>query len=566
MNTEAEIQERQLPDLVVLSDLHLGEGLMEDLGRYSPMEDFFSDAAFARLLDRLHAKYSEDPSRLVLVLNGDFLDFLTSISLPDRAACRALGLKVSEVEKKFGLDPSPKKSVFKLDLIVSGHKTFFGALARFVGKGHHVRILRGNHDLELHFEEVREHFLDLLTRFDGGPVAEETRERVHFHEWFYIEPGRLYIEHGNQYEASNSIRYPLRPLLPGKKKKKREVLLDYPLGSLFVRYFYNRVRVLDPYSPRLISFEQYLEFLRRYHIVDIFRVVRDHYPFFMAALRPQTATGRSRPSSGEDARQETDFRALEKESDPGDLYHRLNELKVLPMAASKMALTREMLKPIAKRMLLAAVTVLMTFYVWLVIFNLIQHTTWLAEKVLIRSAFMFLFSVSTVLGLLWIAHSLSHRLRRRTDESVETCAQRADQIARITGVRMVLMGHTHIVDLRRIADDRATYANSGTWTSVDNPWDRLVPEARRLTFLHVQGESVKVCRWNDDAGRIDPVPLFLLAEDRARERCPDDFVLLPVGARRLSRRRRSAYRRRATKKAPRQGGTRSGRRGRAGQK
>ena len=505
-------------DLIVLSDLHLGEGCPGDSGRYAPREDFFSDEAFARLLDHLHGKYADDPARLVLVLNGDIFDFLTSTTVPDPEACESLPFEVSAGEKKFGLDPSPDKSVYKLDLIVSGHLLFFQALARFVGTGHSVHILRGNHDLELYFEEVQERLLEHLTLFEGGPTLEEARERIQFHQWFYIEPDRLYIEHGNQYEASNSIRYPLNPLLPNDSG----ILLDYPLGSIFVRYFYNRVRSVEPYAPRVVSFEQYLEFLHPFNILDLFRIARDHYPFFLAALGPEIVEGRIGPSSRKDAEQEAAFGALEETTEPPDLYRSIDGLKVHPMKASKLVFMKELAKPIVKRILLAAGMGLVGLYVWLVVFNLIQNATWLAENVFVQSMLLFLFSVVTVLALLWGIDFLEEKLRGRKDLRVETCAERADRIANLTGVRLVLMGHTHTVDLRKIADGNATYANSGTWTVVNNPWDRLVPETRRHTFLYVQGNEVRLCRWNDDAERIDRVPLFLFDEDRTREGCADD--------------------------------------------
>ncbi|HUT78221.1 MAG TPA: metallophosphoesterase family protein, partial [Polyangia bacterium] len=96
----------------------------------------------------------------------------------------------------------------------------------------------------------------------------------------------------------------------------------------------------------------------------------------------------------------------------------------------------------------------------------------------------------------------------RRNPEARNCAERAERIARLAGVSLVLMGHTHTVDHREIDGGRATYANSGTWTAVGNPWSRLMRDARRLTFLHVRGDRVELARWNDDAGRIDEVPLF----------------------------------------------------------
>lgn len=488
-------------DLIVFSDLHLGEGLLPS-GRYSPMEAFFHDEAFARLLCHLEGRY--DPAQLVLVLNGDCFDFLAVTVLPDGERRDALGVTGAEV--RFGLDPTADRSVFKLDSIVSGHKVFFAALAHFVAAGFRVEILRGNHDLELYYEEVQRALLAHLLRIESGLTPEGVRERVRFHQWFYLEPGRVYIEHGNQYEASNSIRYPLHPELP-LTRRRLEAQLDYPLGSLFVRYFYNQVHLLNPYAPRVASFEQYLDLLIRYSLPDLLRIARDHRTFFSAALNPQAAGGRSRDSDEEDARQEADFQALEAHTASGDLFRRLNALKVHPKAASKLAFVREMTKPILRRVLWNAAFTFLALYLWILIFNTIQSPI-LAEGVFARASLLLLFVVLTLGSLLWGANRILMRLRRRTDVTVGTCVERAGEIAQITRVPLVLMGHTHVVDLRKLAGGRATYANSGTWIAVDNPWDNLIPDARRLTFLLVEGNGVRICRWNDDAGRIDPVPFF----------------------------------------------------------
>ena len=81
------------------------------------------------------------------------------------------------------------------------------------------------------------------------------------------------------------------------------------------------------------------------------------------------------------------------------------------------------------------------------------------------------------------------------------------------------MGHTHMVEYRKINNGQSIYANSGTWTSIDNPWSRFMRDARRLTFLFVRGDTVEVLRWNDDAYRFDPVPLFQL-ESLTLDRVP----------------------------------------------
>lgn len=509
------------PDYLVVSDLHMGEGRKDDPPRFSPMEEFFYDEAFARLLQHLRARYQEDPTRLVLVINGDAFDFLTMTRIPAPETAVAHGFEVRPAERRFGLNPTPKKSVYGLDQIVAGHPIVIEALARFVAAGFRVEILRGNHDLELYYDLVQQRLIEHLTRAPGGPSPEEAAARVRFHQWFLLEPGRLYIEHGNQYEASNSIRYPLRPVLPRRQRRgENDEVLDYPLGSIFVRYFYNSVHRINPYRPKLVSFEQYLDFLRSYNLLDLLRIARDHYPFFIRTLRPSTTAGSTGPSKEDDAQQTEDFRQAGQTSDLPELHQRLNQIKVHPASASKLALVQAMTRPILKRVAWFAATAFGALYVWLLIFGLIQSTPWLVENVFVKAVLMALLALTTLAVLIWLVNYLGRRLRRQRDPTAEMMVDRADRIARMTGVKLVLMGHTHLVDARKVADGQATYANSGTWVSVNNPWERIDQDARRFTLLLVQGDRVQVSRWNDNAGRIEPVPMFDLppSEETARDK------------------------------------------------
>lgn len=520
------------PDVVVLSDLHLGEGLKEPPARYSVMEEFFCDRAFARLLEHLQQRYTGRPEQLELVLNGDVFDFLAVGRVPDEQEAERRGFDLAATELRFGLNPSEAKSVYKLDVIAAGHPEFFAALARFVGAGHTVRILRGNHDLELYFKAVRNRLRSHLSRTPGGPSETAARQRVRFHQWFYLQPGRLYIEHGNQYEPSNSIRYPLHPLIRwrNRPRKKHEDILDYPLGSLFVRYFYNRIRRVDPYTPNVVSFEQYMEFIRRYNLVTLGRIARDHYPFFVGALRPAAPAGRSRSSQAEDQQQDVEFQQVEAEKAlPRGVHRLLHRLAAHPLAASKIALVQQMLRPVVKRLLLVSGLGLGSLYIWLLIFNLIQATPWLAENVFGKASLLAVFAVLTLAALFWLGNRLAARLRRQTDQTIDRCATAAERIVELTDVRLVLMGHTHTVDYRRIAGGRAVYANSGTWTHVDDPWRDLVPNSRRNTLLYVRGDEVQVCRWDDGAGRIEPVPFFATDRPPTREPVARTNPRLPIG-------------------------------------
>ncbi len=493
--------------------------------RYSPTEDFFHDKQFSNFLRKLRQDYQDCPGDLLLVFNGDVFDFLTVTRVPSADEAMSRGFSVLPSEREFGLNPTEDKSTYKLDVIAEGHPLFFQALADFVSDGFKVVIIPGNHDLELHYEAVKKRLISHLVSLQQDPDAAAIEARVVFEKWFYFEPGRVYIEHGNQYDSANSIRYPLRPILTRGRwwKAESERALDYPLGSIFVRFFYNRVRRLDPYMPRLLSFEQYLDFIRRYNLFDVWRVYRDHYPHFLSALSPDTTTGSSRSSDADDAKQTAAFEELKDEEEHGYLYEQLNGLKTPPAPASKPHVVKEMVSPVVRRAMRLSLFAFVAVVLWVGLLELIDMVPWFASALL-----MSLFAVATIGGLAWTWINLHRKLRRR---SVGTMLVRyrkhAEKLAKMTEVPLVLMGHTHRVDYKVIDGGSAVYANSGTWTSVENPWKQIMRDARRLTFLYVKGKTVKLSRFNDDASRFDEVPLFYLEGEDPPDNLTLDKALIP---------------------------------------
>lgn len=520
MNESKTSRAGQGADLIVLSDLHLGEGMLKHEPRYVPTEDFFHDVQFVRFLEELKRRYRDEPHRLKLVLNGDTFDFLTVTSTPESG--EAAGFSVSPSERKFGLDPTAEKSVYKLDLIIRGHREFFTALAEFIGQGFCVDIIRGNHDLELYFPQVRERLIARIAGLCDALDPSLVSERVTFHDWFYLETGRVYIEHGNQYDGGNSIRYPFHPILPRKKTETdSEDRLDYPLGSVFVRFFYNRVRRLDPYSPRLVSFDHYLSFIKRYNLFDVWKVYRDHYPHFIAALGGAASIGSSGSTASEDRREQETFQTISERRKDVDLKA-LSALKDAPISAGKVNVVKEMVSAFVRRGFRFGILAFLALFIWFGILQLID----LVPGFTANAFLMALFAVATLGGALIIWIHLDRKLRQHhMGAEPIRLLDTAERIVDITGVKAVIMGHTHMVDYRRIKGGACVYANSGTWTSIDNPWSRFMRDARRLTFLHVVGDDVRLRRWNDDACRFDAVPLFDLTGALSLDHLPSVTAL-----------------------------------------
>ncbi len=157
------------PDLLVLSDVHLGVAGRGDL-----------DARDAARADRALASFLEAhragrPQRLVVA--GDLFELMRCAPPSDRP---------------WGEDPGPLCAL--LDAILDQHPRFVAALRAFLAAGHEVVLLRGNHDPELGAPGVVEH---LRARLDAG-------ERLRVEAYAYHEPGVLHVEHGHMVEPYGS--------------------------------------------------------------------------------------------------------------------------------------------------------------------------------------------------------------------------------------------------------------------------------------------------------------------------------------------------------------------------
>jgi len=174
--------------------------------------------------------------------------------------------RLSDNDRSYGLGTSAQEAVWKLDRIAEGHPVFFSALAWFIAQGNSVVLMKGNHDVELHWPEVRQRlrlFLadayaypilpdppfpadGLRAARDAAAFLAELDVRLSYSPWIYFEPGLLYLEHGNQYFGTDAFADFLNPILPQNPR-----LIRLPSGSFFVRYFFNKVEQSFPFVDNL---------------------------------------------------------------------------------------------------------------------------------------------------------------------------------------------------------------------------------------------------------------------------------------------------------------------------
>jgi hypothetical protein len=278
---------------LIVSDFHVGEGRCPETGLFYCSEDFFHDFPFAQFLayhaacqvselmagepgiDRPHLK---KPWKLVI--NGDLFDFM-EVSAPasgDTSWVDPNHTTLSANEKRFGLGTRSQETIWKLKRIADGHALLFEAMAWFLGHpGYELVLLRGNHDVELYWPEVRQEFLgQLAIAYDrwqssiGGGCLETSPLVLHpdmlpelsasvldsvvsFPPTFVYEKDLLYIEHGGQHDHTTFFPDFEDPRLPEPKSDR----IQLPSGSLFVRYWFNRAERIHPFAENIKPVSHY---------------------------------------------------------------------------------------------------------------------------------------------------------------------------------------------------------------------------------------------------------------------------------------------------------------------
>jgi len=199
--------------LLILSDVHLGNDLNDlphDDGRHAPGSAEASSKPHGRVrrsarvdadLVNLLAHYRCTPCagrRWRLIIAGDFIDFIGMAILPREGEIIS---ESSDEERAHGLGNSSDHARFKLRAVVARHRLVFEALADFVADGHAVTIVHGNHDVEFHWDPVKEELRTLLADMARQRAGQsDFTSRIDFAPWFYYVGGVAYVEHGHQYD------------------------------------------------------------------------------------------------------------------------------------------------------------------------------------------------------------------------------------------------------------------------------------------------------------------------------------------------------------------------------
>ncbi|MBI2891351.1 MAG: hypothetical protein HYY13_11275, partial [Nitrospirae bacterium] len=392
----------------------------------------------------------------------------------------------------------------KAAAITSGHPVFFQALAELLEAEHTVVILPGNHDHETQLAPVRQRLRGAVaTRLSTAADRPEVLDRLIFRSWFYYAPGLLWVEHGHQYDAYNSFRSLLKPVLPPTPCTCHEDEVDFPFGSYFQRYLYNRFGAVTFVVPGLRSSAQYFLWLLVNRPSVIFKAAFWHAPLFVKMAR-RCLRGHEDWESGIEQRHRAELEGLAKES---GLSERLKEIDGLKIVAGRAQLMVERLLKRSATWALSGVA-LISALLWVWWFG----TRWIdrAEIPLWLQPFLFVLLTLTlfasIVGLIVYWAFRAMKKRRPTPYR-----QAAARIAALTGARYVVFGHSHMEDIWPVPGTLSWYFNTGTWITTFMAF-RLEPRERiQFTYLEILNGKGRLMVWSPDVER--PKPAVLLEEE-----------------------------------------------------
>jgi UDP-2,3-diacylglucosamine pyrophosphatase LpxH len=469
--------------LLILSDVHLGNDL-NDLTPAGVRRSALVDADLANLLT--HYRLSPcTGKRWRLVIAGDFIDFVGMSILPREGFEEA-----SDEERVHGLGNSADHAGLKLSAVVERHSVVFDALADFVAAGHGVTIIHGNHDVEFHWDAVKDQLRELLVDIAStrhGWTREATAahfaSRVEFAPWFYYVGGVAYVEHGHQYDTLCSTEHIMAPLSPADPAR-----IARSFSDVLLRWVVRPTRGIPEYGHERMGVLDYIwlgiglgaggvtRLLMRFigAVVELFRLRRAHLSVAAHALR---------------AEHERRMAALALRTRVG--IERLRALAALQVPPVTLSVPKILASVLLDRIAVGALAT-----VALLAFALVgRHHVWPWPLV-------------AAIGIGWLATHRHLTAQRKVwfGEKLDNDAiliERAGHLARLFPAAFVVMGHTHTPAMVSVAQGAATYVNVGSWHEAEATSADTFRAARTHLVIHPNdsGPRAEFLAWSAEGPR-----------------------------------------------------------------
>ncbi len=474
--------------LLILSDVHLGNDLNEvapNGGRRSARVD----VDLASLL----AHYRTTPCggrRWRLVIAGDFIDFVGMAILAPQGDA---GIGRSDEERAHGLGNAASDGRLKLRAVAARHRVVFEALADFVGDGHALTIVHGNHDVEFHWDSVKDELRTLLVELAGRSGSEiagaggDMISRIEFAPWFYYVGGVAYVEHGHQYDTLCSTEHVMAPMSPLDQGRTMRSFSD-----VLLRWVVRPTRGVPEYGHHRMGLIDYVLLAARLGVVGLVRLGLR----FAAAVIELFRLRRSYLTKAAQSLREEHERRMGALA----VATRIGIERLRALAALQVPPVTQSIPKILASVLLDRLAVALT------------ATTAIATLLIVGRNHTWSWAVAGALALgWWLANRhLSARRRAWFGERLdndETLAERAGHLARLFPAAFVVMGHTHTPAMIPVAQGGTTYVNVGSWHEAEPRDDDESPPfraARTHLVIHPDpgGPTAEFLAWGADGPRL----------------------------------------------------------------
>ena len=472
---------------LVVSDLHLSESERNPVGRF-----FHFDQDFADFLRHYRLSYIGQ-RRWRLIIDGDFIEFFQMTQPPEPHDRLLRGVTLTATDRRFFPGTEWQKSVWKMDRALRSHPQLLLALGRFLLAGNEIYILRGNHDVEMFWPQVQDHFRLLLAQHHPADTTyldmkTAIRERLHFLPWFFLEKDLVYVEHGCQYDPFCTNEHNLCPVVPAKPHQ-----IHLPFSAFTMRYFAARMAMIDPAAIENVN--SIPRYLGRLIVKNPLQALLMPYYYAEMIVRTLRNVGLGAGDTEREvaAREAAARRALERMYDlPPATVAAIEALRETPILGS----LRATIKSFSLDMIAAGLAA--------------SAAIWLAAPRSRRGRL----AATSLTGLL-VSGLISKWVKRAsTINDHRNLREIARCIAATLGVRYVVFGHSHQPDAHRLSADRDSwYFNVGTWVPNLNEG--------QFIYLHVLrdgGGSAQLMRWNRKWQRPEELDPARFSQDRAQRR------------------------------------------------
>lgn len=466
--------------LLVFSDVHLGSDLHEGAANKSRRSREI-DRDLVKLLSHYRTRAPKS-KRWRIVIAGDFIDFI-GMTIPLEVA-NWLETEPTDEERLHGLGSAADHAKLKLRRVAERHHDVFVALAAFVADGHALSLVHGNHDIEFHWDSVKDEFRKLL--FERAPVRARARGRaaffasIEFNPWFFYRDGVVFIEHGHQYDPFCATWNVMSPVSPTDQKRVARGFSD-----TLLRYVVRPTLGMKDYGHETVGVMHYVSFAMRLGVSGMLALALRFVDAVKELFRIRRAALSHAAEVLRKDHEQRVARFAEATRLGRDKLSALLSLQVLPVTAS----IRGILASVLLDRIAVAVVALFLLLV-------LAFASFVDARVLWGAL-----AVTLVWGL-----SHFYLSRQRQVDPAQTMSERAARLSAIFPAAFVVMGHTHVPTVMRAG--AATYINVGSWSEDEEEGQAGYRAARTHLVIDVdeEGARARFCSWDDHGPRSLSMP------------------------------------------------------------